>query len=63
MLKVYNIMETSLEKFKKYSKFMKLFLEQNLEWLMYECYCKAFYRTSWSCFRRICTSRWQEDIL
>ncbi|MGN1227045.1 MAG: hypothetical protein ACI4TX_00210, partial [Christensenellales bacterium] len=55
-LQVYNIMETSLENFKKYSKYMKLFLEQNLEWLMYDCYCKSFY----ALYNKENTSRFRE---
>lgn len=41
--KVYDIMVTTLETFKKYSSFVQLFLQQGLEYLMYECYMKGFY--------------------
>ena len=40
--KVKNIMVTTLETFKKYSDQIKLFLDRNLDWLLFRCYSKAF---------------------
>ncbi len=40
--KVKNIMVTTLENFKRHEKEMRLFLDRNLDWLLFKCYCKAF---------------------
>ncbi len=38
-----DIILTTLKHFKNYSSYIKLFLDQNLDNLLYNCYCKAFY--------------------
>ncbi len=38
-----NIMLTTLKNFQKFSDYIKLFLNRNLEGLLYNCYHKAFY--------------------
>lgn len=38
-----NIMITTLENFQKFSKYIKLFLDKNLDALLYDCYHKAYY--------------------
>ena len=38
-----SIMQTTLQNFQKFSKYIKLFLDKNLDSLLYECYHKAFY--------------------
>ena len=38
-----NIMITTLQNFQKFSKYIKLFLDRNLEPLLYRCYHKAYY--------------------
>lgn len=40
--KVKNIMVTTLKTFKLYSHQIKLFLDRDLDWLLFKCYCKAF---------------------
>lgn len=40
--KVKNIMVTTLEIFKQYASQIKLFLDRDLDWLLFKCYCKAF---------------------
>ncbi len=41
-LKTYNVIFTVLENFKKYAEYIKLFVNQNLDYLLYTCYSKAF---------------------
>ncbi len=38
-----NIMITTLENFQKFSSYIKLFLDKNLDSLLYKCYHKAYY--------------------
>lgn len=38
-----NIMTTTLQNFKKFSRYIKLFLDKNLDNLLYSCYHKAYY--------------------
>lgn len=38
-----NIMITTLQNFQKFSKYIKLFLDKNLDSLLYRCYHKAYY--------------------
>lgn len=42
-LSTYNIIETVLVNFQKYADYMSLFLDQKLDYLILECYKKAFY--------------------
>lgn len=42
-LRSYKIIETSLENFKLYADYIKLFLEQKLDLLLLSCYKKAYY--------------------
>lgn len=38
-----SIMLTTLQNFQKFSRYIKLFLDKNLDSLLYDCYHKAFY--------------------
>jgi len=40
---VYDIMVTTLKTFQKYAPYVQLFLQQGLEYLMYDCYKKGFF--------------------
>ncbi|MGN1103925.1 MAG: TetR/AcrR family transcriptional regulator [Candidatus Coproplasma sp.] len=42
-LRSYKIIETSLENFKLYADYIKLFLDQKLDLLLLSCYKKAYY--------------------
>lgn len=41
-LKIYNIIETALVNFEKYADYIRLFIDQKLDFLLYDCYHKAF---------------------
>ncbi|MDE7087219.1 MAG: TetR family transcriptional regulator C-terminal domain-containing protein, partial [Clostridia bacterium] len=43
-LQTYNVIVTVLENFKKYSDYINILLSQNLDYLTYTCYQKAFNR-------------------
>ncbi len=40
---IINIMESTLTNFQKFAKYIKLFLDKNLDGLLYKCYHKAYY--------------------
>lgn len=41
--RITNIMITTLENFQKFSHYIKLFLDKNMDDLLYKCYHKAYY--------------------
>lgn len=41
-LKTYNVIVTVLENFRKYADYIKLFVSQKLDHLLFDCYSKAF---------------------